>query len=619
MKLKIAFLMIALILFSGLSYGAAPEHVNLAVVNFYCDSSAMEKDWLGVGFAETLSEKLTRLSNVNVIEREKQRPVLNEIGVDINQKFDSKMGQTLGQTLGADYLISGDLEEKNNELNVKFQLFDVKDGAIVAEERLSGPTDSVFDLQAELALKVSKYFNTPVSDEVKEELYFMPTQSMASFEKFSSGLQLYETNRIDEAYNFFLGSVKEDTVFLDAHRYFEYTSRKLGKLDDFIANYEAMLVKEPENPVLMNYLGNGYFDKGDLVKAEELYKKSIKIAPTFGNPHNNLATVYAFTGNFKEALSEYEKGLKYSERKAPVYYNMGLCYMNMGDKETAKTYFAKALEIDSKNPDFVAARYYLHGFKVIVNYREKNVPGSTFGEILLNCEPVFEIQTEAGGFSPVERARIVAGRLQTMINDGLEPYELKIGKINEQIVIKTASEQLIMTFTKDMAVREDSTPEKLAEHKMNILKDIMSSSTTVSYTSGGYVLQGVSDKSKVKDMEGTSEEATCLHRGDAYYSEGKVDLALGEYNKALEINPSFAPAHFCIGVIAYDKKDYEEATVSFNEAIKNSPEYMDAYIWLGKTFMEEGKKEEAKEVFVKAMELDIENSKLERYMDEVSQ
>jgi len=618
MKIKKFFLMSALILFFGvISYTVALENVNLAVVNFYCNNSSSGKEWLGVGFAETLTEKLSGLENVNVIQREAQRPLLNEIGIDPAQKFDSALGQTLGQTLGADYLISGDLEEKNNQLNITFQLFDVKDGTIVAEERLSGPEEKIFELQGELALRVSKYFNTPLSEEGTEELYFMPTQSLASFEKFSTGLHLYEENRIDEAYNFFLNSVKEDTTFLDAHRYFEYTSRKMGKLDDFILHYESMLEKDPENPVLLNYLGNAYLDKGNLSKAEELYRKAIRIAPTFGNPHNNLATIYAFSGDFEKALGEYEKGLKYSDRKAPVFYNIGLCYMNMKDEESAKTYFAKALEIDPKNSDFIAARYYLHGSKVIVTYRDKKVPGGTFGEILLNSEPVFEIQTEAGGYSPVERAKIIARRLQSMINDGLKPYEIKIGKINGMVVMKTAGEELIMTFTKEMALRENTTQENLAEYKMRVLTEILNSATTVSYTEGGYVLQGAGHKGEVKEMAGSSQEATCLHRGDAYYSEGKKDLALEEYEKALEINPSFAPAYLCMGIISYDEKDYDASVSSFNEAIKNNPGYTDAYIWLGKTFVAQGKTEEAKNIFTKALEIEPDNSILQNYLKQI--
>ncbi len=132
-------------------------------------------------------------------------------------------------------------------MSITSQLFDVKKGTVVAEETVTGSKDNLFALQGVLSLKIAKYFNTPVSQELKKDLYFMPTQNMGAFEKFSSGLQLYEKNRGDEAYNFFINSIKKDTGFLDAHRYFEYTARKLGKLDEFISLYKSMLASDPKN------------------------------------------------------------------------------------------------------------------------------------------------------------------------------------------------------------------------------------------------------------------------------------------------------------------------------------------------------------------------------------
>ncbi len=601
----------------------------------------------------------------------------------------------------------------------------------------------------------------------------MPTQNMSSFENFSSGLHFYQSNRIEEAYNFFLSSVNNDTNFVDAHRYFEYTARKTGQLKDFIKNYEAMLAKDPENPILMNYLGNAYFDSGNYEKAESLYKESIKRTPTFSNPHNNLAIIYSIHGKYEEAIKEFENALESSKEPATIYNNMGLCYINMGDVETAKTYFKKALDMEPANPNFVVARYYIHGSKVYVTYNEKKVPEGVFGEISLNTEPVFEIQNQAGGLSPVERAEIIAGRLQELVNKDIKPHEIQVGKINNQITLSTASGDLILTITKDMAEREGTTSDKLAEHKLGILKEILSSSTTISYSAGGFVLQfckyrinsvviteienlelymvtpatmeAVKDKlseeqtvvvagfqhtdytkekmterllksglspeqvdailqnsgwtidttrlsslmdkeftdvynlkdelknlgydensverigktslqvegnkdekvtiteetlekleGKVdteelkslqdkeitleelkenlqnsdlkleevdatikvvaaeKEMKGISNEATCLHRGDAFYSEGNLAEATAAYEKALSINPNFAPAHFCLGVISYDEKKYEDAVTELNNAISKNPEYFEAYFWLGKAFMDNGKKEEAK-------------------------
>jgi len=665
MKIKVFLVILTLAVILSPGAGAF-DNVNLAVMNFYSDNSGT-----GQSFSETLSCKLNKLDNLNVIDRESQKPVLLEMGIRPDQEFNFSSGQALGQTIGADYILCGNLKEETDNLKVKFQLYDVNTDAVVLEDSITGKKEDIFKLQGDLGVKLASYFNTSLTGEIKEGLYFMPTQNMASFEKFSTGLQLYEENRIDEAYNFFLGSIEGDTSFLDAHKYFEYAAKKGGKLQEFIKTYENMLAKDHQNPILMNYLGNGYLDIGNMEKAGELYKNAIKIDSTFPNPHNNLATVYALNGHFEEALKEFETALKYSDRKATVYYNIGLCYMNMKNKEKAETYFKKALEIEPANPDFVVARGVLYGVKIMVEHREKAVPGAIFGEILVNSEPVFEIQTAAGGLTAVERAEIIAKRLQVMIIDGLEPYEIEIGKVNNQVVIGTSKGAIILTVTDEAAKREGMTPESMAEHKGKILKEALNTASSNIHTEGGFVLQPTCFKvtqdtinkleikidteplkdildskftsqnimkeelkalgynpdeilvimefilkeDEIKEIKGSSEEGDYLHRGDAYYSSGNMECASDAYKKALEINPSFAPAQFCLGLVYMENKDYKTSETYLSDAVKNDPQYTDAYIWLGKVYLEQGKTAEANSVFLKALELDPDNEKVKEFMN----
>jgi hypothetical protein len=100
----------------------------------------------------------------------------------------------------------------------------------------------------------------------------------------------------------------------------------------------------------------------------------------------------------------------------------------MKDNENAKKYFQKALDLDPSNPDFIIARKVIYGINIVVGYREKPVPGIVLGEILINSEPVFEIQNTAGGLTPLKRAEVIARRLYNLIAKGLNGSELEVGK-----------------------------------------------------------------------------------------------------------------------------------------------------------------------------------------------
>lgn len=58
---------------------------------------------------------------------------------------------------------------------------------------------------------------------------------------------------------------------------------------------------------------------------------------------------------------------------------------------------------------------------------------------------------------------------------------------------------------------------------------------------------------------------------NTYYSQGKYDLAIAEYQKELEKNPNNSNAYTYLGAIYYLKQDLEKAIYYYNNAIKLDP------------------------------------------------
>ena len=355
-KYFMKYIAILLMLFLCIVPAIASEKIHMAVIDF----SYEKDDSISRGFSVTLEEKLRKLENMSIIPGESQKQVFEELAIT---RPKPSMKETIGKALCADFLTDISLNEKNDEITIIIQLFDVKKNTVVLEETFTGKEENIFNIEGDIAIKIADYFKYPIPG--KKDLYLMPAK-ISSFKSFCEGLNLYEESSIDEAYSFFLKSVNEDTHFIDAYKYLEYTARKSGKVDDSIKNYENLLEIEADNPVLINYLGNAYYYKKNLSEAENLYKKAIEIDSLFPNPHTNLGTIYAINKKYDEALKEYDEALKYSDRKAQIYYNTALIYNNKGDKNKAKIYFKKALDLEPRNPDFSPGRYYIYDMKVIV-------------------------------------------------------------------------------------------------------------------------------------------------------------------------------------------------------------------------------------------------------------
>jgi tetratricopeptide (TPR) repeat protein len=94
--------------------------------------------------------------------------------------------------------------------------------------------------------------------------------------------------------------VLEDPLSPEEHLNLGVTYEKKAEWDGAIAEYKAASDKLP---IAYTYIGNVYFQKGDLENAETFYRKAIKKNPGNGDAYNNLAWLY-YTKNKKLGEAE---------------------------------------------------------------------------------------------------------------------------------------------------------------------------------------------------------------------------------------------------------------------------------------------------------------------------
>ena len=75
----------------------------------------------------------------------------------------------------------------------------------------------------------------------------------------------------------------------------------------------------------------------------------------------------------------------------------------------------------------------------------------------------------------------------------------------------------------------------------------------------------------------SSRAAFYLNRGNFYKNNKKWNLALADYNKAIQINPEFAQAYYNRGILYFDQKKWDLALVDYNKAIQINPKDADVY------------------------------------------
>jgi protein O-GlcNAc transferase len=118
--------------------------------------------------------------------------------------------------------------------------------------------------------------------------------------------------------------------------------------------YRKILKRQPNNAGAYYELGNVLQDKGHLNEALQCYKKTITIDPKFSGSYNNIGNVLRKSGRFEEAIYYYQKAIALAPNFAGSYYNLAQAMHDSGHLEEAITYYKKALQIDPS----IANAYY---------------------------------------------------------------------------------------------------------------------------------------------------------------------------------------------------------------------------------------------------------------------
>ena len=102
-----------------------------------------------------------------------------------------------------------------------------------------------------------------------------------------------------------------------------------GFKDKAINIFEEGIINYPKNPDLYANLSNIYKFKGDLIKAENLIRKSFELNPNSTIVLNNFISILICRKQFYEAEKYAVLSLKIDQPNSDTFYNLGIVYSNI--------------------------------------------------------------------------------------------------------------------------------------------------------------------------------------------------------------------------------------------------------------------------------------------------
>jgi tetratricopeptide (TPR) repeat protein len=145
----------------------------------------------------------------------------------------------------------------------------------------------------------------------------------------------------DDVFDF----AKSNRIYLEAERL-----KIQGKLNDAVnilspsIKSDSLNEEKMSNPQILCLLA-GILNEQNDIKCVSLYEKVIEHNPSFYLAYRGLGNYYLKNKNYVLSKEYYLKAIGINPKRfGPIYKNLGIVLLELGDKDMAKNYFKKYLE-----------------------------------------------------------------------------------------------------------------------------------------------------------------------------------------------------------------------------------------------------------------------------------
>jgi tetratricopeptide (TPR) repeat protein len=127
-----------------------------------------------------------------------------------------------------------------------------------------------------------------------------------------------------------------------------------GKLNEALAEFQAVVQLDPRSVEGHFRLGNVYFQQGQLDEAAAEFQKTLDLDSKNVDARSNLGAVYYQQNAFDKAAAEFKQAISLQPNDADIHYNLGAAYVQQYSYEAGITEFNEALRL---NPELTRAYY----------------------------------------------------------------------------------------------------------------------------------------------------------------------------------------------------------------------------------------------------------------------
>lgn len=296
---------------------------SLMILPFEDLSPTGDNGWFADGIASELISALSKVKALRVADPQ------------ATKEFKSYKGQlaTYAKEMGIQYFVHGDVRKFGDSIKITCRLLDIESGDFLWQESLKGLMAQVFDIQEEVANKVSAGLHIILTSEEKKKLVERGTENAEAYELTLRAVE-YAQLGTKEGYQRMIQlcseAIKLDPGFAKAyyrkawalaslHRLYDHNPKLLDEAEKLC--HEALALK-PDLTWVYQALSMIYVERGMYAEGEAAAQEFVRKEPSYNMSHFALGTYYATTGNFTKAINAFEEANRIKPGQLSTLWNI---------------------------------------------------------------------------------------------------------------------------------------------------------------------------------------------------------------------------------------------------------------------------------------------------------
>ena len=214
----------------------------------------VDTDWLSQGMAWSLSDKIRRVSGLQMVDSDRLNAVLSERQTPVQ----------IGRSAGATLVLYGVCRLENNQLQISARVLRVDTDEILELGEVSGPLDSLFALQDSVIYRFLNGVGLSATDIEWEAILRKPTRSVQAYIHWVRARTILTGNaeNPDIVGEHLALALAEDADYADAHSHQGLLYIAQRRFREALGALQTAVRLKPDDPLTRYNLGVTYASLG---------------------------------------------------------------------------------------------------------------------------------------------------------------------------------------------------------------------------------------------------------------------------------------------------------------------------------------------------------------------